>query len=200
MTCSCGDIHQQYPVRLEPADVVPVLNTAKATLRNPSQITIVKPLDQRSSQEIAYTIQGPYRDSYVVEQDVGAWLGDGIAAVLENAGYTVRSVDGANEAKTPLVLTAELTKMKTSLGGPPIIALGFISTISTRSLCLCKLKANIRLAKNGTVLLDRNYSGEGESRDLCQHPDLMAAGMRKALESILAQMAPDFGNAIASST
>jgi hypothetical protein len=192
----CTISNPKFPVGLDPAEVIPV---GVGAPKNAEPVSIAKPRDVRSDPEVAHTYIAPLasllipvviKDSYVIEQDPGVWIGNGLTAGLENAGYRVNHIKDPKDAKTSVVIVVEVTRL-TSEQETHFLRIGRKSTVA----------ADVKIAKAGKGVFERAYQGEDEEEVLGAQGDAqskaMAEAMKKALENLLNRAVPEIAAALA---
>jgi hypothetical protein len=180
----CSIFNPKHPVELSPAQVIPIPSAELQAPRNALPVAMTRPRDLRSGQEVHRTYDVPLfpipiaiTHSFLAEGDAGVWVGNGLSSGLENAGYRIEHVEKAADAKTPVVVSLDVTSLEAKAASH-WFSIG----------CTGMIAAQIKIAKSGQPVFDRAYDAQAEEPGTC--PASASKALTKALEKLLDQAVP----------
>jgi hypothetical protein len=188
----CSILNPKHPVELAPAQLIPIPTANVQAPKNALPVAMTRPRDLRSGQEVnrIYDISLfpiVITHSFLTEGDAGVWVGNGLSSGLENAGYRIEHVEKAADAKTPVVVSLDVTSLEAKMASHWFIA-----------GCTGAIAATITIAKSGQPVFDRAYDAQAEESGPC--PTSASAALTKALEKMLEQAVPQVAASLSVAT
>jgi len=194
VAAGCPIYTAKHPVELNPAQAIPVLPQTAQAPKDAIPVAITRPRDLRPDQEVhqlqvlpIFPLPVSITHSFVAEGDAGVWVANALSAGLENAGFDIQHVEKATEAKTPVVVSVDVTSLKAEN-----------AVYWTSVGCKGLISAQVQVTKSGQSVLDRTYSGEHEENGPC-HQNASEA-LKQALEKLLETAVPEIAASLSKIT
>jgi hypothetical protein len=182
-----GCYEAQHPIELNKPTALPVLASDIEAPKGAPPITFVRPRDLRSNQvifEFKHWVEfipvGEHR--LIAGNDPAVWLGNGISAGLENAGYSIKRVDKPENADARYVVTSDLTQLQIQVNQ------GLFSMD-----CTADVGAAVQVSDAGAKIFEQSYDGQYKGNCHLSPSD----ALERALEDFLNQAIPAMAAAIA---
>jgi hypothetical protein len=162
------------------------LPVVQASLQPPpgeSNLSMTRPRDLREKKTIAEFNYGSFSLSHATifpAGDPALWVGNGVAAALENNGYQVAKVETVKDARTPLAIEVGVTNLATSL------QTGFFSVTGKNVVT-----AKVAIYRSGEIVQRREYTGEASESGAQIGARELQAAVNASLEDFLNKAIPD---------
>jgi hypothetical protein len=162
---------------------LPVVQTSLQPPPGESNLSMTRPRDLREKKTIAKFNYGSFSLSHATifpAGDPAPWVGNGVAAALENNGYQVAKVETVKDARTPLAVYVAVTNLTTS------VQTGFFS-VTGKNVVAAKVSIN----RSGEIVQQREYTCEASESGAQIGAHELQAALNVSLEDFLNRAIPD---------
>lgn len=176
-------------LELVPATALPVVQPSLQAQPNTSDVSLARPQDLRADKTMGRLSGGSFglnRITILPAGDPALWVGNAIAAGLENNGYHVAKVEALKDALTPLAIEVVLTTLVTS------VETGFF-TVTGKNVVVAK----VSIYSSGQLLQQREYTGTASESSAQLRAHHLQSAVNLSLEDLLNKAIPDICAALA---